>query len=233
MLVDLFISVVRIFVMLIQSHLHLFGPCFYLKMMCYSQGLFLNYFLILRSRAVYLFWQLFTLAYFLYRKYEANLMASLLFDPIIKVLFWTNICFNWLQIHFNTLQTTFYCSTWLHYHIGFSFFSLHFCAHKLSWEDLAFLDTFLHNVDSLKVPYCTFIQTLLVCFSSQVRMESASTLASMLDGHSLTLSQVAEYNESSKRGSFTTLSSSLGQKLMQFHTGGWDSFLHFLTLGCQ
>ncbi|XP_074555845.1 uncharacterized protein LOC141811704 isoform X3 [Curcuma longa] len=53
----------------------------------------------------------------------------------------------------------------------------------------------------------------------KVRMESASTLASMLDGHSLTLSQVAEYNESSKRGSFTTLSSSLGQKLMQFHTG--------------
>ncbi|XP_042459639.1 HEAT repeat-containing protein 6-like isoform X1 [Zingiber officinale] len=53
----------------------------------------------------------------------------------------------------------------------------------------------------------------------KVRMESASTLASMLDGHSLTLSQVAEYNESSKRGSFTTLSSSLGQKLKQFHTG--------------
>ncbi|XP_042465109.1 HEAT repeat-containing protein 6-like isoform X2 [Zingiber officinale] len=53
----------------------------------------------------------------------------------------------------------------------------------------------------------------------KVRMESASTLASMLDGHSLTLSQVAEYNESSKCGSFTTLSSSLGQKLKQFHTG--------------
>lgn len=73
------------------------------------------------------------LAFFLYRKYEANLMASLLFDPIIKVLFWTNICFNWLQIHFNTLQTTFYYSTWLHYHIGFPFFSLQFCSHKLSW----------------------------------------------------------------------------------------------------
>ncbi|XP_065016034.1 uncharacterized protein LOC103990444 isoform X3 [Musa acuminata AAA Group] len=53
----------------------------------------------------------------------------------------------------------------------------------------------------------------------KVRIESTSVLASMLDGHSLTLSQVAEYKESSKCGSFTTLSSSLGQKLMQLHTG--------------
>ncbi|RRT43330.1 hypothetical protein B296_00055634 [Ensete ventricosum] len=53
----------------------------------------------------------------------------------------------------------------------------------------------------------------------QVRIESTSVLASMLDGHSLTLSQVAGYKESSKCGSFTTLSSSLGQKLMQLHTG--------------
>ncbi|URE15193.1 HEAT repeat containing 6 [Musa troglodytarum] len=53
----------------------------------------------------------------------------------------------------------------------------------------------------------------------KVRIESTSVLAGMLDGHSLTLSQVAEYKESSKCGSFTTLSSSLGQKLMQLHTG--------------
>ncbi|WOK95364.1 hypothetical protein Cni_G04071 [Canna indica] len=53
----------------------------------------------------------------------------------------------------------------------------------------------------------------------KVRIESATTLASMLDGHSLTLSQVAEYKDSSKFGSFTTLSASLGQKLMQLHTG--------------
>ncbi|RZS26641.1 hypothetical protein BHM03_00060004 [Ensete ventricosum] len=56
-------------------------------------------------------------------------------------------------------------------------------------------------------------------FLKGVRIESTSVLASMLDGHSLTLSQVAGYKESSKCGSFTTLSSSLGQKLMQLHTG--------------
>jgi hypothetical protein len=41
----------------------------------------------------------------------------------------------------------------------------------------------------------------------------------MLEGQALVLTQVAEYKESSKRGSFTTLSSSLGQILMQLHTG--------------
>lgn len=63
-----------------------------------------------------------------------------------------------------------------------------------------------------------YVQSILP-FYLQVRIESTSVLASMLDGHSLTLSQVAEYKESSKCGSFTTLSSSLGQKLMQLHTG--------------
>lgn len=41
----------------------------------------------------------------------------------------------------------------------------------------------------------------------------------MLEGQALVLSQVAEYKESSKPGSFTTLSSSLGRILMQLHTG--------------
>jgi hypothetical protein len=41
----------------------------------------------------------------------------------------------------------------------------------------------------------------------------------MLEGQALVLTQVAEYKESSKPGSFTTLSSSLGQILMQLHTG--------------
>ena len=54
---------------------------------------------------------------------------------------------------------------------------------------------------------------------AQVRVEAASTIASMLEGQALVLIQVAEYKESSKRGSFTTLSSSLGQILMQLHTG--------------
>lgn len=41
----------------------------------------------------------------------------------------------------------------------------------------------------------------------------------MVEGHAVVLSQVAEYKETSKCGSFTTLSSSLGQILMQLHTG--------------
>jgi hypothetical protein len=53
----------------------------------------------------------------------------------------------------------------------------------------------------------------------QVRVEAASTIATMLEGQALVLTQVAEYKESSKRGSFTTLSCSLGQILMQLHTG--------------
>ncbi|XP_072966428.1 uncharacterized protein [Typha angustifolia] len=53
----------------------------------------------------------------------------------------------------------------------------------------------------------------------KIRMEAASAIAAMLDGHALVLSQVAEFKESSKRGSFTTLSCSLGQILMQLHTG--------------
>lgn len=53
----------------------------------------------------------------------------------------------------------------------------------------------------------------------QVRVEAASTIAMMLEGQALVLTQVAEYRESSKRGSFTSLSSSLGQILMQLHTG--------------
>lgn len=55
----------------------------------------------------------------------------------------------------------------------------------------------------------------------QVRVASASTLASMLDGHSSTFLQLAEHKRSTKCGSFTTLSSSLGQILMQLHTGDW------------
>lgn len=65
--------------------------------------------------------------------------------------------------------------------------------------------------------------TLMTCLIFdpliKIRIESATTIASMLDKHSLTLLQVAEYRDSFKCGSFTTLSSSLGQKLMQLHTG--------------
>ncbi|KAL6659008.1 hypothetical protein ACP70R_003048 [Stipagrostis hirtigluma subsp. patula] len=65
--------------------------------------------------------------------------------------------------------------------------------------------------------------TLMTCLIfdpiTKVRMEAASTIAAMLEGQALVLMQVAEYKESSKRGSFTTLSCSLGQILMQLHTG--------------
>ncbi|KAG2576744.1 HEAT repeat-containing protein 6-like [Panicum virgatum] len=65
--------------------------------------------------------------------------------------------------------------------------------------------------------------TLMTCLIfdpiTKVRVEAASTIATMLEGQALVLTQVAEYKESSKRGSFTTLSCSLGQILMQLHTG--------------
>lgn len=65
--------------------------------------------------------------------------------------------------------------------------------------------------------------TLMTCLLfdpvMKVRVASASTLASMLEGHSSVFLQVAEHKVSVKCGSFTTLSSSLGQILMQLHTG--------------
>lgn len=65
--------------------------------------------------------------------------------------------------------------------------------------------------------------TLMTCLIfdpiTKVRVEAASTIAAMLEGQALVLTQVAEYKESSKPGSFTTLSCSLGQILMQLHTG--------------
>ncbi|KAK9076613.1 hypothetical protein SSX86_004947 [Deinandra increscens subsp. villosa] len=53
----------------------------------------------------------------------------------------------------------------------------------------------------------------------KARIASASTLATMLEGPASVFLQVAEYKESTKMGSFTALSSSLGQILMQLHTG--------------
>ncbi|KAJ6801097.1 HEAT repeat-containing protein 6 [Iris pallida] len=65
--------------------------------------------------------------------------------------------------------------------------------------------------------------TLMTCLLFdpvlKIRTASALTLAAMLDGHSRTFLQVAEHKGSSKPGSFTTLSCSLGQILMQLHTG--------------
>ncbi|KAK9122449.1 hypothetical protein Syun_020066 [Stephania yunnanensis] len=65
--------------------------------------------------------------------------------------------------------------------------------------------------------------TLLTCLLFdpilKARVAAASTLASMLGGPSSVFLRVAEFNESNRRGPFTSLSSSLGQMLMQLHTG--------------
>ncbi|KAJ1406091.1 hypothetical protein SESBI_25350 [Sesbania bispinosa] len=65
--------------------------------------------------------------------------------------------------------------------------------------------------------------TLMTCLlfdpCLKARMASASTLVAMLDGPSSIFLQVAEYKESSKFGSFTALSSSLGQILLELHRG--------------
>ncbi|KAL6986551.1 hypothetical protein U1Q18_019909 [Sarracenia purpurea var. burkii] len=53
----------------------------------------------------------------------------------------------------------------------------------------------------------------------KARIASASTLVAMLDGSLSVFLQIAEYKESAKCGSFTALSSSLGQILMQLHIG--------------
>ncbi|KAK8947580.1 hypothetical protein KSP40_PGU011390 [Platanthera guangdongensis] len=67
------------------------------------------------------------------------------------------------------------------------------------------------------------IQTLMSCLLfdpiMKIRIASSSTLATMLDGHSVVLLQLAEHRESNKCVSFTALSSSLGQILVQLHTG--------------
>ncbi|GMP35299.1 hypothetical protein CsSME_00007790 [Camellia sinensis var. sinensis] len=61
--------------------------------------------------------------------------------------------------------------------------------------------------------------TLMTCLLFdpylKARIAAASTLVAMLDGPA----SVAELKESTKCGSFTALSSSLGQILMQLHTG--------------
>ncbi|XVF12805.1 hypothetical protein REPUB_Repub08aG0151600 [Reevesia pubescens] len=65
----------------------------------------------------------------------------------------------------------------------------------------------------------TLMASLLFDPYLKARMASASALAVMMDGPASVFLQVAEYKESTKCGSFMALSSSLGQILMQLHTG--------------
>ncbi|KAL3743793.1 hypothetical protein ACJRO7_018975 [Eucalyptus globulus] len=65
--------------------------------------------------------------------------------------------------------------------------------------------------------------TLMTCLLFdpylKVRIAATTTLAVVLDGPSSAFMQIAEYRDSSKLGSFTSLSSSLGEILMQLHRG--------------
>ncbi|KAI4326769.1 hypothetical protein L6164_019306 [Bauhinia variegata] len=65
--------------------------------------------------------------------------------------------------------------------------------------------------------------TLMTCLLFdpylKARLASATALSTMLDGPSSIFMQVAEYKESSKCGSFTALSTSFGQILLQLHRG--------------
>ncbi|XVF53243.1 hypothetical protein PTKIN_Ptkin05aG0084100 [Pterospermum kingtungense] len=65
----------------------------------------------------------------------------------------------------------------------------------------------------------TLMASLLFDPYLKARMASASALAVMMDGPTTVFLQVAEYKESTKCGSYMALSSSLGQILMQLHTG--------------
>lgn len=76
-----------------------------------------------------------------------------------------------------------------------------------------------NDVLQLRKSEATLMTCLLFDPYLKARIASAATLAAMLDGPSSVFLQVAEYKESTKCGSFTALSSSLGQILMQLHAG--------------
>ncbi|KAL8142683.1 hypothetical protein V2J09_015715 [Rumex salicifolius] len=65
--------------------------------------------------------------------------------------------------------------------------------------------------------------TLMACLMFdphvKVRLAAASAIAAMIEGASSVVLQVAEYKDSSRYGSYMSLSSSLGHILMQLHTG--------------
>ncbi|OIS99369.1 hypothetical protein A4A49_26410 [Nicotiana attenuata] len=66
-------------------------------------------------------------------------------------------------------------------------------------------------------PYAKTRLAAIICI--QARVAAASAIRAMLDAPSSVFLQVAEFKESAKCGSFMALSSSLGQILMQLHSG--------------
>ncbi|KAJ7526085.1 hypothetical protein O6H91_17G080600 [Diphasiastrum complanatum] len=77
----------------------------------------------------------------------------------------------------------------------------------------------MHDVLHPRPRQATLLTALLFDPISKARLAAASTVAALLEGPSRAFLQVAEYREVSRAGSFTTLSSSLGQTLIQLHTG--------------
>ncbi|XP_058068758.1 uncharacterized protein LOC131218092 [Magnolia sinica] len=120
-----------------------------------------------------------------------------------------------------------------YYYLGFgleyfditAFFRLHFNLKDLCQVDLksvsAHWKILLPTSDVLQPR--KYQATLMTCLLFdpilKTQIAAALTLAAMLDGPSSIFLQVVEYKESTKRGPFTTLSSSLGEILMQLHTG--------------
>lgn len=74
-----------------------------------------------------------------------------------------------------------------------------------------------------------FFLILYLLHGPQARLACASALAAMLDAPVSVYLQMAEYRESTKRESYMSLSSSLGQILVQLHTGIQDAVQLFLS----
>ncbi len=59
----------------------------------------------------------------------------------------------------------------------------------------------------------------MLILTHQARVAAASTIAMMLEGPVRAFLQVAEHREFARTGPFTSLSGSLGQTVVQLHTG--------------
>ncbi|EFJ31932.1 hypothetical protein SELMODRAFT_408282 [Selaginella moellendorffii] len=76
-----------------------------------------------------------------------------------------------------------------------------------------------HNVLHPRLYQPTLVTTLIFDPVSKTRLAAASTISALLEGPAKAFLQVAEYKDSGKAGSFTTLSTSLGQIIVQLYTG--------------
>jgi hypothetical protein len=76
---------------------------------------------------------------------------------------------------------------------------------------------------------CCFLLVVLICVwiicGEQARVVAAATISVMLEGPVRAFLQVAEYRQLAQKAPFTTLSGTLGQIVIQLHTG-IPSWLH-------